>query len=111
MVSRIVEWFFEGLLFVVPLAVTCYVSYRIFVAIDGLIPNLPYPGLGVAITLTSITLLGGILGAIGGLIIVWPLYSIIGLVVLAAKLGLVDVLLYPLMPHRLWPRKHRNEIS
>jgi len=59
--------------------------------------------------LSYITLLGGILGAVGGLIIVWPLYSIIGLTVLAAALGLADILLYPMMAHRLWPRKHKQE--
>ncbi len=59
--------------------------------------------------LSYITLLGGVLGAIGGMIIVWPFHSIIGLLILAAGLGLADLLLYPMMSHRLWPRQHEKQ--
>jgi len=59
--ARIIEWFFEGLLVVVPLAVTAYVSIKVFKLVDGLIfKDLPYPGMGVVIALAGTTLLGAL---------------------------------------------------
>lgn len=57
--KRITSWFFNGLLVVVPAAVTAYVSYRIFIALDDLLMlKLPYRGLGVLVMLLGITLIG-----------------------------------------------------
>jgi uncharacterized membrane protein len=55
--KRISRYFLQGLLVVVPLAVTAYVLYRIFLAIDGLL-SFDIPGLGFLATLSIITLIG-----------------------------------------------------
>jgi len=47
----------KGAIVLVPLAVTVYSVYFVVVTVDGLIP-FPFPGLGLAITLASITLFG-----------------------------------------------------
>ena len=44
--------------------------------------------------LSYITLLGGLLGVVGGLVIIWPLYSIAAIVVLGLVLGLLDFVLH-----------------
>jgi hypothetical protein len=49
--------------------------------------------------LSYITLLGGLLGLVGGLVIVWPLGSALALVSLAVLLALLDVAL-----HRIFRR-------
>jgi uncharacterized membrane protein len=54
---RLVSYFLRGLVFVAPLAVTVYVCVRIFTAIDGWL-SLPIPGLGFAVTVLVITLVG-----------------------------------------------------
>ncbi|MEM7675380.1 MAG: hypothetical protein AAF449_05190, partial [Myxococcota bacterium] len=41
-----------------------------------------------------ITLLGGILGVVGGLVIIWPVYSIAAIAFLAFLLGALDVIVY-----------------
>ena len=55
--KRISQYFLQGLLFLVPLVVTIYVIYWVFVRIDGLL-NLPVPGLGLIVTIVFITLVG-----------------------------------------------------
>ncbi len=55
--KRIGSYFLEGLLFVIPLALTIYIIYIAFVKIDGLL-NLPIPGAGLVTTLVLITLIG-----------------------------------------------------
>jgi len=50
--------------------------------------------------LSFITLLGGLLGLVGGTVIVWPLKSILVLACLAGLMALTDVLVYPLVKHR-----------
>lgn len=54
--------------------------------------------------LSFITLLGGLLGLVGGTVLVWPLPSIGVLLALGGVMALVDVLVYPLMGSRYWPR-------
>lgn len=44
--KRITNYFLQGLLFMVPLVVTVYVFYFLFLKIDGLL-RIPIPGLGV----------------------------------------------------------------
>jgi uncharacterized membrane protein len=44
--KRLVNYFFEGLLFMVPLVLTLYIFYVVFTKIDGLL-QIPLPGLGV----------------------------------------------------------------
>ncbi|MEA4926234.1 MAG: DUF502 domain-containing protein [Syntrophomonadaceae bacterium] len=44
--KRLVNYFFEGLLFMVPIALTLYIFYVLFIKIDGLL-KIPLPGLGI----------------------------------------------------------------
>jgi uncharacterized membrane protein len=54
---RILSYFLRGLLVLVPLAVTGYVIYAIFIFLDGLIP-VPFPGIGILMVLGLITFVG-----------------------------------------------------
>jgi uncharacterized membrane protein len=54
---RLASYFFRGLVFIAPLAVTVYVCVRIFRGIDGWL-GLPVPGLGFVVTIAIITLTG-----------------------------------------------------
>ncbi len=55
--KRLIAYFFRGLLFVVPFALTLYIIYQILEWLDGLIP-VKVPGLGLVIMIAAITLLG-----------------------------------------------------
>jgi len=55
--KRLSRYFFQGLIFVIPLAVTIYVFYLIFTKIDRLL-GLPIPGVGFITTISLITLIG-----------------------------------------------------
>ncbi|MEM7107564.1 MAG: DUF502 domain-containing protein [Bacteroidota bacterium] len=55
--NRVLTYFFRGLLFVVPLALTVYIIYQTLDWLDGLIP-IDIPGLGLLIIISAITLLG-----------------------------------------------------
>jgi uncharacterized membrane protein len=55
--KRIIRYFFEGLIFVVPVAVTIYVVYKAFVIVDSWLP-IGVRGTGFLIILGSITLIG-----------------------------------------------------
>jgi len=55
--NRFVTYFFRGLLFVVPFALTVYIIFESLEWIDGLIP-IDIPGLGLLIILSAITFLG-----------------------------------------------------
>ena len=54
---RFAKYFFEGLIIVVPLAVTIYTFYFIFTKIDRLLA-IPLPGMGFLITIIVITCIG-----------------------------------------------------
>ena len=54
---RILRYFFSGMLFIVPVAVTVYVIYFSFSWLDNLL-GLPYPGVGFAIIIAAITVFG-----------------------------------------------------
>ncbi|MBW5466421.1 DUF502 domain-containing protein [Brevibacillus formosus] len=63
--KRFIRYFFEGLLFVIPLAVTIYILYWIFTTVDNWFYllvhnwfNLQIPGLGVLLTILGITIVG-----------------------------------------------------
>jgi uncharacterized membrane protein len=53
----LLNYFLRGLAVVAPLALTFYVCWRLFVAIDSLL-GLPYPGVGFLATIGFITLAG-----------------------------------------------------
>jgi len=55
--KRIMRYFLQGLLYVIPLAVTLFVLYTIFVTVDSWL-NLPVPGVGFLLTLLGILLVG-----------------------------------------------------
>ena len=68
--SVIGGYFLKGLLYTVPLAITAYVIYQLFMIFDQLIV-LPYdiPGLGIVILFAFITLIG----VLGSSVIVQPI--------------------------------------
>ncbi len=55
--KRIIRYFLEGLLFVIPLAATVFVLYKVFVTVDSLL-GLKIPGVGFALTIVIITVIG-----------------------------------------------------
>jgi uncharacterized membrane protein YheB (UPF0754 family) len=55
--------------------------------------------------LSFITILGGLLGLVGGTVLIWPLRSSLVLASLAVVMTLADVLIHPLMRSRYWPKK------
>jgi len=55
--KRISQYFLQGLLFLIPLFVTLYVIYWIFIKIDRVL-DLPVPGLGFIVTIVFIILIG-----------------------------------------------------
>jgi hypothetical protein len=58
--------------------------------------------------LSFITLLGGLLGMVGGTVIVWPIPSIAVLAALGLTLLVLDLLAKPLMESRFWPRRRNT---
>lgn len=53
-----VRYFFSGLLYTAPIAVTGYVIYQLFIFFDGLLPLDDYPGLGIVLLIAFITVMG-----------------------------------------------------
>lgn len=68
--SIVIGYFLKGLLYTVPLAITAYVIYQLFMFFDRLV-TLPYdiPGLGILFLLIFITLIG----ILGSSVIVQPI--------------------------------------
>ena len=54
---QVLRSFFSGSLFIVPLLATGYVIFISFRSLDGML-GLPYPGIGIAIILSVITIFG-----------------------------------------------------
>lgn len=55
--GRVLRYFFSGTLFIVPIVATAYFIFVSFQWLDNRL-NLPYPGLGFAIIIAFITLIG-----------------------------------------------------
>jgi uncharacterized membrane protein len=55
--TRLINYFLKGIVFLAPIAFTIYVCYRVFTVIDGWL-DLGIPGLGFLATLLFITLFG-----------------------------------------------------
>jgi uncharacterized membrane protein len=55
--GKVVRYFFNGTLFIVPLVATVYFFVQAFQWLDSRL-NLPYPGVGFAIIIIAITLFG-----------------------------------------------------
>lgn len=75
--KRLIKYFFNGLLFVIPFMITIYVIYFIVSWIDHLIPDLigwkATPGVGLAIFVTGTV----ILGYLGSTLIAKPAFSMV----------------------------------
>ena len=63
--NAVARYFLRGLAVVVPIAVTAWVVWQIFTTLDRMI-DAPYPGLGLAITLAGIFLIGVLVSNIVG---------------------------------------------
>lgn len=55
--KKITGYFFQGLIVVTPIAASIYIVYLLFTKVDSWL-NLPFPGLGLLITLAAVTLVG-----------------------------------------------------
>ena len=55
--KRLTRYFFEGLLFLVPVVATIYVIYIVFVKIDSIF-EFKLPGLGFLVTILTIIVVG-----------------------------------------------------
>jgi len=56
---RIAGWFIRGLLLTAPIAVTVWITWTVIRWVDGLL-GVPFPGLGLVVTLVTITLIGAV---------------------------------------------------
>jgi len=83
--KRIIGYFFQGLLYAVPLGLTIYLFVLVFQFLDGLFP-FEFPGLGILIILVLITLIG----FIGQWVISQPIISIFTKII--DKMPLVKVI-------------------
>ena len=83
--KKIVSYFLQGVLYTVPITVTGFVIYKIFVLIDGIIP-FQIPGLGLVVILVLLT----ILGFLGSTIIGNPISAYLNRLV--AKAPLVKII-------------------
>lgn len=74
--KKILRYFIQGLFYTAPIGVTLYVLYQLFIFVDGWFNGLfkpEIPGLGIVITITTVT----ILGYIGGTVIVRPMMEML----------------------------------
>ena len=61
--KKFINYFLQGLLYIVPITVTLYVVYWTFQKIDGILP-FQFPGLGLIIIIVLITFIGFVGSAI-----------------------------------------------
>ena len=54
----VLKYFFQGLLLIVPVVLTIYIILKMFFVMDELLPYHPFPGAGIIILFTAITLVG-----------------------------------------------------
>ena len=66
--KKFINYFLQGLLYIVPITVTLYVVYWTFQKIDGILP-FQFPGLGLIVIILLITLIG----FVGSVIITSPI--------------------------------------
>ena len=55
--KKIINYFLQGLLYIIPISVTIYVVYWTFQKIDGILP-FQFPGLGLIVIIALITFIG-----------------------------------------------------
>jgi uncharacterized membrane protein len=68
--KTLIKYFFQGLLYTLPLTVTGYIIYKAVVVLDSLVP-LDIPGLGLVSILALITLVG----VVGSYLFALPIFS------------------------------------
>ena len=68
--KKIINYFLQGLLYIIPISVTLYVVYWTFQKIDGILP-FQFPGLGLIVIISLITFIG----FAGSIIITSPINS------------------------------------
>jgi len=83
--TRIFRYFFRGILFIVPLALTIYIIIQSIKWLDGLIP-VKIPGLGLLIILVTITLFG----YLGSTLLIKPFFDILEKLII--KLPLANII-------------------
>ena len=66
--KKIINYFLQGLLYLIPISVTTYVVYWTFIQIDSILPFI-FPGLGLIVIISLITLIG----YLGSVIIASPI--------------------------------------
>jgi uncharacterized membrane protein len=66
--QKIINYFLQGLLYLIPISVTTYVVYWTFMQIDSILP-FNFPGLGLIVIISLITLIG----YLGSVIIASPI--------------------------------------
>ena len=85
MTKRLFRYFFRGILFIVPLALTIYIIIQSIKWLDGLIP-VKIPGLGLLIILATITLFG----YLGSTLLIKPFFDIMEKIII--KLPLANII-------------------
>jgi uncharacterized membrane protein len=83
--TRIFRYFFRGILFLVPLALTIYIIIQSIKWLDGLIP-VKVPGLGLLIILVTITLFG----YLGSTLLIKPFFDLLEKLII--KLPLANII-------------------
>lgn len=83
--TKIFRYFFRGLLFLVPLALTVYILIQSIQWLDGLIP-VKVPGLGLLIILATVTFFG----YLGSTLLVKPFFDILEKLII--KLPLANII-------------------
>ncbi|MFW5761801.1 MAG: DUF502 domain-containing protein [Cyclobacteriaceae bacterium] len=83
--TRVFRYFFRGLLFIVPLALTVYILIESIQWLDGLIP-VNIPGLGLLIILVTVTFFG----YLGSTLLVKPFFDIMERLII--KLPLANII-------------------
>lgn len=56
--KRLVGYFFKGILISVPIILTAYIIYKMFVVLDELLPYHPFPGAGIIIIFIAVSFIG-----------------------------------------------------
>ncbi|NQY67341.1 MAG: DUF502 domain-containing protein [Flavobacteriales bacterium] len=68
--NRLLKYFLQGLLYIIPVTITLYITVQALKLIDGILP-FPIPGLGILVLLILITALG----YLGSTILAQPIIS------------------------------------
>jgi len=55
--KKLTKFFFQGIAIIIPISITVYVFYWLFISVDNLYP-FKIPGIGILITLTIVILIG-----------------------------------------------------